>query len=472
MGELIHAASADIEIMYVLPFHDECFGETTLKSLRSTNPGVKIYANTAEIDDVGLALELIYCIGNAIREGFAPYLEVTLAVAKHWITNPYQIDPLMTTSWDILTSCLKIHPQAEVMNCVIECVFGMAMFHPFFFQAAKLSQKAIEQLIDSDAFTPELIENVLDWIHKISGAILDEKAKKAGQLIAIDSFDDDATVVAEMDEALELIAESVGVLTQVFPEIAVPIFGENLLPRVEGFASNPAMIGAVNPFIAEFTMATHNRDRAIEFVKESLSVVDDSRRGSSEATILRLGRLFETFPLDNDEAELAREIAEFFAEWIGAEQPDDVDGGLINSIQDAAVISFTKFLRVNLAVFNEEEVLAEWMGLVGFFCGAPRDSDIVFQFLAEVLEAGKEDSLGGTWVGATLDLIMRAYQAGQARPETVERIRQLLISYMEEMQAEPLFTNLLAAKLDSEADRLRRFLEGDPALEFRYSSGD
>jgi hypothetical protein len=214
--------------------------------------------------------------------------------------------------------------------------------------------------------------------------------------------------------------------------------------------------------LANFTIAFDLQKHAMELIGVLIEAVDIGRQDFSERIFLILGRVLERFPLDDA---LSRILNYFFA-LLRSDDLDDDEG-----ISDHALIAFTKFLRANIGHLDTDVALHSWANCFPLW-GAPDDCDVVFQFLADVLDDGNGDCFGPDWLGEVIQNIIAGEIQGQISSQTGIRLCNFLRRLLADGDAAAVIGAKALDLVPSRRDILDVMLGGDLSTLFIRATDD
>jgi hypothetical protein len=449
MSGLLGGASAEIAITQN-PAVLDALADPSASQLPCANPGLKLYASRSEIGDVVCALKWVLAVQVGLEGRFLRYLEATIGVARNWVMNAFRIPEIVHMAWCILRQGLRFFPTAEIQICVLECAFATRGPCEDLEMVMELAHQALEGLVRAELATPEIAGQFCEWVNGLSITLLDIRAKRTGLLTTLDLFDDEEKVTMDMDRPLDRLAEMYGQLIARFGEFAVVHFMENVMPALERLQEDLTMLGPVNHFLAVFCIATNCRMKAFELIGVLFSHADLNRAIFTAGTLCRLGTLFEAFPLGDDDLDNARDIYERLRAFAAEDIPDSESLMHFEDVSDAASVALTRFVRANLQ-FLGDDVLASWMEAIAIEGHGTPDAYIVWDFLADIFEQDRYESLGESWAGQSLRSIVNGVTTKNISDEAVARIGKFWREYIDEYQADPLVLNICAELRTREA---------------------
>jgi hypothetical protein len=198
----------------------------------------------------------------------------------------------------------------------------------------------------------------------------------------------------------------------------------------------------------------------MDFMLEQLQCDDAA---TAEAILAILGKFFVDFPLEDDESEFADDVLELLENWLQTEEMLDMTG-----LMDAGTMAMTRFLIANLEILDEARALATWIDTFSI-TDVPPDVDIVYQFLADLLEQGKGELLGRGWIGWVFERVSLAVVNRQIAADTLRRIAVFLAEYREGHGVTDRFEDVIAVEQKPDlVEIMRRIM----ALDLDHMAGN
>jgi hypothetical protein len=105
-------------------------------------------------------------------------------------------------------------------------------------------------------------------------------------------------------------------------------------------------------------------------------------------------------------------------------------------------VAVTKFVRTNFDLFEDQAVIRQWAACLPLW-DAPEDSDVVFQLLADILEAGKGPLMGSDWLSYSVQTVLMGHVNDQMKPETDARLWRYFTAISKEPEMSADFEAIL-----------------------------
>ncbi|KAH0789020.1 putative importin-beta 3 [Histomonas meleagridis] len=404
----IETAQLDLSPEVFEEFEDtSCCPLSIYSKISPNGKPLKVFVLKTKIIEIHNAIEIINVIVILLRKKLTPYLNVFIGIIQKWIDYPYMSFTIINKIIKLFDNLLKyFSDEQEIMDQLLP--FGFLMyFHILQYLDDIIKNNELITILLNHCrvllstssklgrVNLETFENTFRSFPQILHKIVESKAKRIKDLDKFNTQEQELDIkVNQTDSCLGTLFEVVRIAMKNFPQIFLPLYEEIFLPQIEQIITNPLTKSTGLSLLATYILVVGNDMSRINIINNFFQqLISSVMMKSLDVSISALNQLIEIeekkFPLSNDLIQV------LYNTYLSIMRDDNlVNYKMIAEIPDVAFAAFTLLVKNYLMHTPiRDQAIDEFFESFPVWEENPF-SDIVFSFLADLLESNDPKILG------------------------------------------------------------------------------